>query len=71
MKELLASYKHLVNFEDKMQKDNYKFVESYIGFYKRKNRPNWEEDCIDFLKGAIKLQEDMLLNIQNYKLKYQ
>lgn len=64
MNELLAKYKHLVDPNDKMQRSNLKFVESYLSFQRRKNRDGWELDCIDFLKGAIQLQEDFLLNIR-------
>lgn len=64
---LLGKYKHLINFEDKMQKSNYKFVEGYIRFQKRKNREHWEYDCIRFLLGAIDLQKELLNNIESIK----
>lgn len=70
MNELLARYKHLVNPNDKMQRSNLKFVESYLSFQRRKNRNDWEYDCIEFLKGAIQLQEDLLLNIRKEMAKY-
>lgn len=62
--ELLAQYKHLIDFNDKMQKSNYKFVEGYIGFQKRKKRKDWEKDCVDFLNGAIQVQNEFLSNIR-------
>jgi hypothetical protein len=67
MNELLAKYKHLVDPNDKMQRSNLKFVEGYLSFQKRKNRDGWEQDCVDFLKGAIHVQEDLLLNIRKAK----
>ncbi|MGG3987320.1 hypothetical protein [Bacillus smithii] len=70
MNDLLARYKHLIDFNDKMQKSNYRFVEGYLSFQKRKNHEDWEQDCIDFLKGAIKVQEDLLLNIRKAKAKF-
>lgn len=66
MNKLLSDYKHLINFEDKMQKSNYKFVENYIKFQSRKNRTGWEQDCIEFLNGAIDLQKGLLQNIRSH-----
>ncbi|EOO11330.1 hypothetical protein [Bacillus cereus] len=68
MNELLAEYKHLIDFKDKMQKSNYKFVENYLRYQKRKNRDGWEGDCIEFLKGAISIQKDLIKIIQQNKL---
>lgn len=56
---MLEQYRHLIDFEDNMQKNNFKFVEKYIGWQKRKNK-NWEKDCIEFLKDAIDLQKKLL-----------
>lgn len=70
MNELLAKYKSLVDFEDKMQKSNMKFVDSYLSFHRRKNRDGWEQDCIEFLKGAISCQESLLANIRDFQIKY-
>jgi hypothetical protein len=66
MNKLLNDYKLLIDFEDKMQKDNYKFVEKYIKFQVRKNRLDWEQDCLEFLKDAIDLQKVLLKNIENH-----
>lgn len=53
-----------------MQKGNYKFVDGYIRYQKRTNS-DWEEDCIDFLNGAIDLQQKLLNDISKVKLKFQ
>jgi hypothetical protein len=66
MNKLLNDYKLLIDFEDKMQKDNYKFVEKYIKYQVRKNRLDWEQDCLEFLKDAIDLQKVLLKNIKNH-----
>ena len=62
---LLAQYKHFIDFDDKMQKSNFKFVEKYIAFQQRKNRKDWEQDCVDFLVDAIDLQNMLLSHIRN------
>lgn len=67
MNELLAEYKHLINFDDKMQKSNFKFVETYLKFYSRKKRAGWEQDCVEFLKGAIDLQKHFLANLKKMR----
>lgn len=67
MNELLMQYKNSLDFTDKMQKSNMKFVESYLKFQKRKKRPDWEQDCIEFLKGAIDLQNDFIRNVQKLR----
>lgn len=64
---LLGKYKHLINFEDNMQKNNYKWVDGYIRFQKRKNRAGWEDDCIELLQGAINLQMEFLIDIDLIK----
>ncbi|UUV46842.1 hypothetical protein [Bacillus phage vB_BanS-Thrax4] len=64
---LLGKYKHLINFDDNMQKNNYKWVEGYIRFQKRKNRTGWEDDCIELLVGAIDLQMEFLIDINLMK----
>jgi len=61
---LLGKYKHLINFEDNMQKNNYK---CYIRFQKRKNRAGWEDDCVELLQGAINLQIESLIDINLIK----
>lgn len=66
--ELLANYKHLIDFEDKMQKSNFKFVKSYISFQERKNK-DWELDCVAFLIDAIDLQKKLLMNIRKYTIR--
>ena len=68
--ELLTKYKHLIDPNDKMQKNNLKFVEGYIGYQKRKNRDGWEQDCIEFLQDAIIVQEKLLLDIRLTKAKF-
>lgn len=67
MNELLAKYKHLIDYSDKMQKSNLKFVQGYLNYQKRKNIGGWEQECVEFLKGAIQLQEELLLNIKKAK----
>lgn len=67
MNELLLQYKNLLDFNDKMQKSNMKFVESYLKFQKRKKRPDWEQDCIEFLKGAICQQSDFMKHVAKAK----
>lgn len=57
---LLNEYKQLINFNDKMQKGNYKFVNWYIQYYKKKKQNNWIEDCIEFLTDAIDLQHKVM-----------
>ena len=51
---LLGVYKQTIDFSDKMQKDNYKFVERYLSYQTR--RQGWRRDCVDFLDGAIDVQ---------------
>lgn len=68
MNKLLAEYKHLIDFKDRMQKNNFKFVEGYLKFQKRKNREGWEDDCIEFLKDAITLQNELLVNIKKQRV---
>ncbi|MGH0950755.1 hypothetical protein [Bacillus mycoides] len=68
MNKLLAEYKHLIDFQDRMQKSNFKFVEGYLKFQKRKNREGWEDDCIEFLKDAITLQNELLVNIRKQRV---
>ncbi|PES54467.1 hypothetical protein [Bacillus thuringiensis] len=68
MNKLLAEYKHLIDFQDRMQKSNFKFVEGYLKFQKRKNREGWEDDCIEFLKDAITLQNELLVNIRTQRV---
>ena len=65
---LLNKYKQMIDFRDKMQKDNYKFVERYISYQIKKKRDGWERDCIDFLDGAIDVHLSFLssrIKIQN------
>lgn len=64
MNSLLAQYKHLIDFDDKMQKSNFKFCEKYLSFQQRKNRDGWEQDCVEFLTDAIDLQQVLLLRIR-------
>ena len=66
--ELLSNYKHLIDFNDKMQKSNFKFVKSYVSYQERKNK-DWENDCVAFLTDAIDLQNKLLLNITKYTFK--
>jgi hypothetical protein len=47
-----------------------KFVEGYIGYQKRKNRDDWEGDCVEFLAGAIEVQIDLLLEIRETKARF-
>ncbi|PED16343.1 hypothetical protein CON01_00405 [Bacillus thuringiensis] len=68
MNKLLAEYKHLIDFQDRMQKSNFKFVECYLKFQKRKNREGWEDDCVEFLKDAITLQNELLVNIRKQRV---
>lgn len=68
MNKLLAEYKHLIDFKDRMQKNNFKFVEGYLKFQKRKNHEGWEDDCIEFLKDAITLQNELLVNIKKQRV---
>ncbi|AGI11917.1 hypothetical protein X915_gp087 [Bacillus phage vB_BanS-Tsamsa] len=67
---LLGKYKHLIDFEDNMQKNNYKWVEGYIRFQKRKNRAGWEDDCIELLVDAIDLQMEFLIDINLTKKRF-
>lgn len=53
---LLGVYKQTIDFSDKMQKDNYKFVNNYLSYQTRKKRQGWRRDCVDFLDGAIDVQ---------------
>lgn len=70
MNELLEEYKLLVDFDDKMQKSNMKFVQIYLSYRSRKKQEGWEKDCTDFLVGAIESQKDLIKNINNYKMRY-
>lgn len=51
--KLLGTYKQIIDFTDKMQKDNYKFVERYVSYQMKKNRQGWRRDCVYFLNDAI------------------
>jgi hypothetical protein len=53
--ELLDSYKSLIDFSDKDQKNNFKWLVSYLG-YQTKNYP--EIDNTQFLLDAIDLQSN-------------
>lgn len=52
---LLVEYKSLLNFKDKTQSDNLKFVEFYIRYTKKKDKENWIEKCCWFVREAISL----------------
>lgn len=67
---LLGKYKHLINFDENMQKNNYKWVEGYIRFQKRKNHEGWEDDCIELLVGAIDLQMEFLIDVNLTKKRF-
>lgn len=58
---LIKEYKHLVNFEDKMEKNNFKFMEQYIKRQRRLN-PDYLEDCISFLTDLIDVHKCYLEN---------
>jgi hypothetical protein len=52
IQKLLKEYKTYIDFTDTMQRNNYKFVENYIRFQKRKYPDFWEEDCVSFVISA-------------------
>lgn len=60
VQRLLMEYKRHIDFTNRMQRNNYKFVESYIRFQKRKYPDFWEEECISFLEDAIDLQKTLI-----------
>ncbi|WP_235496629.1 hypothetical protein [Aneurinibacillus migulanus] len=59
IQKLLKEYKMHINFMDTMQRNNYKFVENYIRFQKRKYPDFWEVDCVSFLEDVIVLQKNL------------
>lgn len=61
----LMIYKSKINPLDKMQASNYKWVVNFIGYTKKK-KADWREECIDFLKLAIKSHEDYLANVERF-----
>lgn len=63
---LFYQYKCLIDFEDSMQKNNFKFVDKYLK-YQQKKKGNWETDCVTFLKDAIQLQEKLREQINMYR----
>lgn len=50
VEQLLNRYKNLINFENKDQKNNFKWIESFLKYQKRKHP---EEDNRGFLLDAI------------------
>lgn len=56
---LIETYKHLVNFQDNMEKNNFKFMEQYIKRQRRLN-PHYLEDCISFLTDLIDVHKGYL-----------
>ncbi|MNN17247.1 hypothetical protein D3C81_1304280 [compost metagenome] len=49
---LLAKYKSLIDFSDQTQRNNYKTVESYIRYLKKKDS---EEEIVWFIQKTIDL----------------
>lgn len=68
IQELLDQYKQLINFEDKMQKSNFKFVTMFLKYEKRNKRENWEQGCIEFLEDVIDIHKSKVLTIGTYKI---
>lgn len=68
IQELLEQYKQLINFEDKMQKSNFKFVTMFLKYEKRKKKENWEQGCIEFLEDVIDIHKSKVLTIGTYKI---
>lgn len=50
--QLLLHYKGLINFEDKDQKNNFKWIDSFLKYQKRKHP---EEDNRGFMLETINL----------------
>lgn len=60
LNQLLGLYRSLIQFEDKMESSNYKWVNSAILFYQRKDKESWIENSVELLEGAI-------ANLNRYK----
>lgn len=63
MKELnylLGRYRSLIDFTNKMEASNYKWINSALLFYQRKDKENWVDNSIQLLRGAI-------LNLERYR----
>lgn len=109
IQKLLIKYKSMINFKDKQQSSNYKFVYNFIKFNAEWNEKNtteklenqlqkvdkieltnvnkedlknfiyWKMDqqtvdrnkeIIDFIKGAIRIQEQYLKELEQYIIKF-
>jgi hypothetical protein len=57
--KLLEQYKSLIDFKDKTQKDNYKWIESFI---KYQNKKHPEEDSTEIIKDAIDIHIKCFMN---------
>lgn len=66
VEELLIEYKNLINFDDSMEKNNFKFVTQYLKREKKKN-PNYEKDNILFLEDVIDIHKRYIKN-QNFRV---
>lgn len=64
---LLIKYKHLIDFSEKMEKSNYKFVEQYVS---KGIKQNEIQDTYEFMIDAIDLIEKWIEHKKNCKLKF-
>lgn len=64
---LLIKYKHLIDFSEKMEKSNYKFVEQYVSKGLKRNE---FQDVGEFLVDAIELAEKWIDIKKQYRLKF-
>lgn len=59
VQELLNEYKSMIDFSDKTQKSNFKWVESYLKYQKKKHP---EEDNVPFMLDVIELHNRCFLH---------
>ena len=64
--ELLSEYKELINFDDSMEKNNFKWVVQYVKKEKKKN-PSYETECYQFLEDLLGVHKLYLEN-KNFRI---
>lgn len=55
--ELLQTYKDMIDFDDSMLKNNFKWVTQFIRFQQRKKREHWRDECILLLTDVIEIHK--------------
>lgn len=53
LNDLLGQYKTSLDFSDKMQASNYKWINNAILYFQRKDKETWVEESVQLLEGAV------------------